>query len=227
MWPLIFHNKNFSLFQGTGDVGIQSGYNVGKSNRPLRPVNAGIKNWNGRYEDGLITCEFRRPAILNIPLPHRNENKTFQLENDQYSVFLAEGPFQSGVLGYHNIKDYTILQVSWCNFSTFISFSAKTDILMFQFIFILISEIRRGSQSCGQFQNCSQITWCFYDFCLDWISIIGHAGGKIFQTNLDKYPMLQKRYLVCGTQNSDGFNLVTDNGRIFTHILPEWMGMDL
>jgi len=68
------------LNQGTGDVGIQSGYNVGKSNRPLRPVNAGIKNWNGRYEDGLITCEFRRPAILNIPLPHRNENKTFQLD---------------------------------------------------------------------------------------------------------------------------------------------------
>jgi len=78
--------------------------------RPLRPINAGIKNWNGRYEDGLITCEFRRPALLNIPLPHRNENKTFQLENDQYSVFLAEGPFQSGLLGYHNIKDYTILQ---------------------------------------------------------------------------------------------------------------------
>ena len=135
MWPLFSNNQiwphihlnqfNFSIIQGTGDVGIQSGYNVGKSNRPLRPVNAGIKNWNGRYEDGLITCEFRRPATLNIPLPHRNENITFQLENDQYSVFLAEGPFQSGVLGYHNIKDYTILQVSWCNFSTFISFSAK------------------------------------------------------------------------------------------------------
>ena len=110
----MFHNLIYNI-QGNGDVGIQSGYNVGKSNRPLRPTNAGIKNWNGRYEDGLITCEFRRPVTLNIPLPHRNENKTFRLESDQYSVFLAEGPFQSGVLGYHNIKDYTILQVS-CNF---------------------------------------------------------------------------------------------------------------
>ena len=95
---------------GNGQVGIQSGYNVGYSNYPIHPPMKGIYDFRGNYEDGFIYCEFKRPSVLTVePIQHNNRflnsNKTFRLLSDKYVVFLAEGSFRDGRISKHTLKD--------------------------------------------------------------------------------------------------------------------------
>ena len=92
--------------QNTNQVGVQTGFNVGYRNFPLRPPMFGITHFTGSYDDGYINCEFKRPTDIRIDDDNIPANiNRFQLLKDQYVVFLAEGTFRNGQLLKHRVKD--------------------------------------------------------------------------------------------------------------------------
>ena len=85
---------------------LQTGYNVGYSNRALRPPNFGTKDFVGAYDDGYINCQFKRPTEIKIEDDNIPANiNRFQLLKDKYVVFLAEGAFRNGRMSKHRVKD--------------------------------------------------------------------------------------------------------------------------
>jgi len=68
-------------------IGHQTGYNVGYSNKPLHPHNLGITQFNGRYEDGFIECSFKRPSVFDIP---ENGGKKYKLLEDRYVILVIK-----------------------------------------------------------------------------------------------------------------------------------------
>ena len=67
-----------------------------------------ISNFAGSYEDGFLTCEFKRPLEIEITDDNVPANiDMFKLLNDKYVIFLAEGAFRRGRLSKHRIKAST------------------------------------------------------------------------------------------------------------------------
>lgn len=88
--------------QNNGEVGVQTGYNRERSNIALHPPKLGITNFNGRYEDGFIECDFKRPQTIEIA---EDGGKTFNLQKDPFIILLAEGGFREGSILKHRSKD--------------------------------------------------------------------------------------------------------------------------
>lgn len=91
-----------------GQVGVQTGYNVGKSNIAMRPPMYAIKDFQGSYNDGFITCQFKRPneiVITDDKIPANID--TFKLLDDNYVIMLAEGSYRNGRISRHRFKDST------------------------------------------------------------------------------------------------------------------------
>ena len=85
---------------------MQTGYNVGYWNQPLRPPKFGITHFQGSYNDGFINCEFRRPSEISIDDNNVPANvNMFRLLKDKYIILLAEGAFRDGKILKHRTKD--------------------------------------------------------------------------------------------------------------------------
>ena len=68
----------------------------------------GIEEFEGSYTDGVLSCQFKRPLEVKITDKRVAANVgTFNLEKDEYVIFLAEGAFRNGKLRKHRIKDLT------------------------------------------------------------------------------------------------------------------------
>ena len=71
------------------------------SNVVLSPPKLGIEDFDGgRYEDGFLSCSFRRPTVVEVA----KFGQTFNLERDKYIIFLAEGAFRGGQMFKHRRK---------------------------------------------------------------------------------------------------------------------------
>jgi hypothetical protein len=57
-----------ACYYSNGEVGVQSGYNEGKTNRPINPPMSDIESFKGSFEDGLLSCEFARPMKVRRKL---------------------------------------------------------------------------------------------------------------------------------------------------------------
>ena len=71
------------------------------SNVVLSPPKLGIEDFDGgRYEDGFLSCSFKRPTVVEVA----KYGQTFNLEKDKYIIFLAEGAFRGGQMFKHRRK---------------------------------------------------------------------------------------------------------------------------
>ena len=67
----------------------------------LSPSKLGIEDFDGgRYEDGFLSCSFKRPTVVEVA----KYGQTFNLEKDKYIIFLAEGSFRGGQMFKHRRK---------------------------------------------------------------------------------------------------------------------------
>ena len=67
----------------------------------LSPPKLGIEDFDGgRYEDGFLSCSFKRPTVVEVA----KFGQSFNLEKDKYIIFLAEGAFRGGQMFKHRRK---------------------------------------------------------------------------------------------------------------------------
>ncbi|CAB4066735.1 RARS [Lepeophtheirus salmonis] len=87
---------------GLDKIDVISGYNIGYSNKVLKPPQLGIVpgSFSGSYEDGFISCTYEREEriVLNDP------KKSYSLLKDAYVLFIANGPYIDGSIRQHNQK---------------------------------------------------------------------------------------------------------------------------
>ena len=76
-------------------VKYQSGFNTkSKNNKKLVDQTSYINSFEGTYQDGLLSCQFKRPE--NVQIKQDNTNLNINLFNDKFSILLAVGRMRSG-----------------------------------------------------------------------------------------------------------------------------------
>ena len=76
-------------------VKYQSGFNTKyKNNKKLADQKNYINSFEGMYEDGLLSCQFKRPEKVQIK--HDTTEMNINLFNDKFAILLAMGRMRSG-----------------------------------------------------------------------------------------------------------------------------------
>ena len=63
-----------------------------------------IKDFRGSYDDGYISCEFKRPEQFVVNDDTIPSQRNYNFARDEYVIFLAEGAFRDGRILKHRSK---------------------------------------------------------------------------------------------------------------------------